>query len=248
MFRAQRSTRSSLLIGLAVITIGVVLLLDQLGVISQWKIFRFWPLLLILVGLRQIIRCSRWAGRMVGVFFLVLGGVFLLDNLGYDRVRIETVWPVFVILGGILLIMRSAESPENRHAWAAELRDKWKGDKGGTPIMDSRLNQVSIFGGGEYRIDSKNFQGGEVTAIFGGFEIDLSQADIGGEEAVIDATAIFGGGELRVPESWLVSVEGVGIFGGFEDKTRHPQPDAAGPRKHLIVRGTAIFGGMEIKN
>jgi predicted membrane protein len=248
MFRPQRGPRSSLLIGLLVVAIGVVLLLDQFGIISQWKVFRFWPLLLILVGLRQIIRCSRWNGRMVGIFLIMLGGVFQLENLGYDRVRIETVWPVFIIFGGILLMLRASSPRRSLHSRLEDVADKWKNAQGGTPVMDSRLNQVSIFGGGEYRINSKNFQGGEATAIFGGFEIDLTQADIEGEEAVIDATSIFGGGEIRVPESWLVSVEGVGIFGGFEDKTHHPQPDATGPQKRLIIRGTAIFGGMEIKN
>jgi len=248
MFRPQRSPRSSLFIGLLVVAVGVVLLLGQMGVVDQWKVFRFWPLLLVVLGLRQIIQCSRWAGRMVGIFLLLLGAVFQLENLGYQRVRFETVWPLFVILGGIMLMMKSSSPRPRRFHLSDEFRDKFVNQQGGSVLTDSRMSQVGIFGGGEARIKSKNFQGGDATAIFGGFDIDLTQAEIEGEEAVIEVTAIFGGGEIRVPESWDVSIEGVGIFGGYEDKTHHPQPAGSTPPKRLIIKGVAIFGGMEIKN
>lgn len=248
MFRPAYRPRSSVFIGLVVVLVGVVLLLDQMGVVSQWKVFRFWPLLLIFLGLSQIKRCSGWGGRLVGIFMILLGAVFQLENLGYDQVRIEVVWPVFIILGGLLLIMRARRPRTTGLRDCAESSTKNPPMDGGTPLMESRINQVSIFSGGEYSIRSKDFQGGEITAIFGGFEIDLTQADILGEVAVIDATAIFGGGEIRVPESWNVSLEGVGIFGGYEDKTRHPAADSSVPKKKLIIKGVAIFGGMEIKN
>ena len=50
---------------------------------------------------------------------------------------------------------------------------------------------------------------------FGGFELDLRQADIEGAEAVIEVNALFGGGEIKVPETWHVVVSGMGIFGGY---------------------------------
>lgn len=248
MFRPHRSPRTSLWIGLLIVLVGIVLLLDQMHIISQWQVFRFWPLLLVLLGLRQVISCSAWGGRIVGIFFILLGGVFQLENLGYDRIRFETVWPVFVIFGGILLMVRSSGSRRRHFNLPGEIRDKFFYQQGGSQVMEPRMNLVGIFGGGEYRIQSKNFQGGEATAIFGGFEVDLTQADMEKEEASIDITAIFGGGELRIPETWDVSIEGVGIFGGYEDKTRHPQQNASTLTKRLIVKGVAIFGGVEIKN
>ena len=90
-------------------------------------------------------------------------------------------------------------------------------------------------------------EGGNLLAFFGGFKIDLSRAEIEGERTVLDATAIFGGGEIIIPEWWKVSVEGLGIFGGYVDKTRHvPRPDR--PVKTVVVRGAAIFGGIEVKS
>jgi Cell wall-active antibiotics response 4TMS YvqF len=112
---------------------------------------------------------------------------------------------------------------------------------------DGNLNSVNIFGGTERNVKDRNFRGGTLFACFGGFQIDLTQAEIEGERAVIDATAVFGGGEIRVPQSWNVMVEGMGIFGGYEDSTRHVPSDGQ-PKKTLIVRGAAVFGGVEVKN
>jgi hypothetical protein len=85
-------------------------------------------------------------------------------------------------------------------------------------------------------------------AVFGGYKVDFNRADIEGDKAVLEANAIFGGGEIRVPEHWHIVQQGVGIFGAYEDKTRHFQPDPSKPTKTLVIRGVAIFGGIEVKN
>jgi predicted membrane protein len=97
-------------------------------------------------------------------------------------------------------------------------------------------------------MNTKNFKGGKLFAIFGGYKVDFTHADMEGNQAVVEANAIFGGGEIRVPESWQVVVKGAGIFGAYEDKTRHFQPDPSKPTKTLVVKGVAMFGGIEIKN
>ena len=109
------------------------------------------------------------------------------------------------------------------------------------------LSSVAIFGGIERRLEGVIGDGGNLLAFFGGFKIDLSRAEIEGERTVIDATAIFGGGEIIIPEWWKVSVEGLGVFGGYVDKTRHV-PRADRPVKTVVVRGAAVFGGIEVKS
>jgi predicted membrane protein len=111
-----------------------------------------------------------------------------------------------------------------------------------------QFDSVYVFGGGERQINTKDFKGGSLFAIFGGYKVDFRHADMEGDQAVLDASAVFGGGEIIVPESWLVSMHGAGIFGGYEDKTRHFQPDASKPTKTLIIKGVAVFGGIEVKN
>ena len=108
------------------------------------------------------------------------------------------------------------------------------------------IDTTSIFGSTKKNILSKNFVGGDITNIFGGTELNLTQADIQGK-AVIDITTIFGGAELFVPSHWTVKSEIVTIFGGVEDKRSISTiPDTAD--KVLILKGTVIFGGIDIKN
>jgi hypothetical protein len=76
----------------------------------------------------------------------------------------------------------------------------------------------------------------------------MSEAEMEGEEAVIDLVAFFGGGEFIIPRTWEVSVRGTGLFGGHGDETRHLPSEPGKPRKTLIIRGSWMFGGFNIKN
>jgi len=97
---------------------------------------------------------------------------------------------------------------------------------------------------------SQDFQGGDITAIFGGVELDLTEANIQGTEATLAITAIFGGVEVRIPPTWQVAFRGAPIFGGIEDKTRTARVNdpTNSSLKVLVITGAVIFGGLEIKN
>ena len=69
----------------------------------------------------------------------------------------------------------------------------------------------------------------------GGVTLDLRQAKMTPEGAVLDAFAFWGGIEIKVPESWQVRGEVIPLMGGFEDKTR-PKPGA--------VEGTLVIPGL----
>ena len=56
------------------------------------------------------------------------------------------------------------------------------------------------------------------------------------------------GGEIRIPETWHVVIEASALFGAFMDETRQRPPEDANAAKRLIIRGTALFGGISIQN
>jgi hypothetical protein len=97
----------------------------------------------------------------------------------------------------------------------------------------------------ERKNSSQDFRGGDATAVMGGCDIDLRGARIQGGQAIVDTFALWGGVGLKVPEDWRVSGEVIPLMGGFEDKTKPPAGEAKG---HLIVRGIAIMGGVEVTN
>jgi hypothetical protein len=244
MNRLTRGTRG-LVFGIIIVVVGVTLLLDQMNLVDANRIFRFWPLLLIAWGVSTLLSCQGSGRRFWGGFLILLGIALQLQELGYRRVRMETLWPLFIIGVGVLLVIQAFSKGGGNSRL-----NKWKSKQfeTGHQFNDagSHVTCTSIFGGGEHQVSSRNFQTGEMTSIFGGGEIDFSQAEIDGDQAVLEATMIFGGGEIRVPRTWNVVIDGVGIFGGYSDKTSHPPPDT--PAKKLIIRGVAVFGGLEIKN
>jgi hypothetical protein len=135
-----------------------------------------------------------------------------------------------------------AYSGAPRNSWWDYLRS------GGSDASSSEFNHVAVFSGFKRRTTSKNFKGGKILAICGGFQIDLRQADIEGDSAAIEAISFMGGGEIKVPYSWDVSMEGIGFMGGYVDETDQSPPPPGTPRKQLIVKGAAVMGGVVVKN
>ena len=113
------------------------------------------------------------------------------------------------------------------------------------PDSRSIVNAFAVLGGVQQSNNSQDFRGGESSAIMGGCEIDLRQASIKGEDAVINTFAMWGGIKIKVPPTWNVIVQGVPFLGGFDDKSVKPADPSA---KCLIVKGTAIMGGVEVTN
>ena len=111
-----------------------------------------------------------------------------------------------------------------------------------------RVRAEVIFSGTKRRIDSQEFEGGKLTAVFGGVELDLRDADTKLDEMVLHVDAIFGGIEIRIPETWEVDPQITSILGGYDDKTVAPQLNGDQPPPVLIVRGSAVFGGVNLKN
>jgi predicted membrane protein len=226
--------RAGFLPGLVLVTIGTVILLDHMGFIPADRLWRLWPLILIVVGAVKFFK-ERHHG--LGAVLMVIGGLFLSNNLGFTRLNWNDMWPLVLIGAGVALIWSRFEMPSLPKTSSV----------GGGPNM---VNEYTMFGGVERRISVNNFTGGTVAATFGGVELDFRFADIEGEEAVLHLEAIFGGIDIVVPERWIVVYEGQSIFGGYSDETRPPLPDVPGaaPKKRLILRGRAVFGGISVKN
>jgi predicted membrane protein len=224
--------------GAAVCILGVILLLDHLGYVSASHLWRFWPMLIVMGGIASFSQPGR---RAWGAFLIVVGALFQLDSLGLIRFRWFDLWPLIIIAAGLMMIWGSIES--------RRIRVSSTGDTGNTDTGNT-MNIAAIFGGIERKIVAHDFRGGTVSAVFGGAELDFRGADMEADETVLEVNAVFGGAEIRVPETWRVEVRGQTIFGGYSDSTRTPAvQDANAPRrKTLILTGTTLFGGVEVKN
>ncbi len=222
-----RTDRGPVIGGVVFIVVGLFLLLEKLGFVPSGFVIHFWPSIFIVIGLVKIVYAG---GRPTGAILIALGVLLQLNEMGITHFHFWDLWPVLIIVAGVGML------------WQALVKEK--------PAVSAnpQFDAFYVFGGGDRQVNTKDFKGGNLFAVFGGYKVDFAHADMEGDQAVLEANAVFGGGEIRVPENWLVSMQGVGIFGAYEDKTRHFQPDPSRPTKTLIIRGVAIFGGIEVKN
>lgn len=228
----SESSRAGLVWGAMIVAAGIALLLDHLGFISIGSLFRFWPMILVFFGVGHLFTRS---SRPWGAILILVGAIFQLNALGITRVGFADLWPVAIIVVGLFLMWAAVKPPVV--------------SKGSVDSTDM-FNAVAIFSGCERRVKSQNFRGGRATSIFGGVELDLRDAKIEGDEAIIEVNCIFGGAEIRVPDNWNVHSKSIPILGGYSDKTHisAAEDPAGGKRKTLIVTGVVVFGGVEIAN
>lgn len=238
--RTPRSSSGGIVIGGIIVAVGTILLLDNMGIIRSHDIWRYWPLAMIAFGVARIVESRRPAALIWGGTVAGLGALFLLDNLGIFEFDFHQLWPVFIIIFGISMLLRALD---RSHAGVGGV-----GGVGDSVNSDSTISLYAVFSGGKRRINAPNFLGGEVFAIFGGFHVDLRGSEIPSGRAVLDLNSIFGGTELIVPETWRVTLKGMGIFGGFEDKTMPPNPQPGVIAPELVVTGSSIFGGAQVRN
>ncbi len=213
------------LLGILVIGFGAALLLDRMDLVVFDRLSElWWPVVFILIGIvswRSNPNIRLWPGLIIvfGVF-LLLSNLDLISGNGWDY-----FWPLIIVGIGLSLVLRQSLVGKTQES----------NESGGETF--------AAFSGVEKTITSENYQGGRVTAIFGGTKLDLRSARIH-DGATLEVFAAFGGIELFVPKNVKIVFSLTPLFGGGNDKT---QPDGAASLT-LHVRGTALFGGVEVKN
>jgi predicted membrane protein len=222
-------------IGLTFIVIGAGLFLDVLGVISfRPALSLYWPSILMVGSLIQLMRRRSFVGPII-VF--AVGALLQADKLGLLEGSFwMAFWSLFLVLVGWSLLwgMRKKKA----------LEGMLRGMMHGADSSERTIKQSVWFGGSDLRSSTQDFQGGELTAVAGGIEVDLRNADIQ-ETATLSVVAIMGGVEIRVPPHWRVITNGTPILGGIDNRTFDPT-DSNVIAPTLIVNSTVILGGLEI--
>lgn len=245
----HRSKYGHIWTGLFILIIGIAALVkasvtDLPDWVFSWQSFLI--LLGLFVGVKHGFRGGSW------FILMLVGSAFLWPEINHDIEIRRYIWPGALILLGAFLMLRPRHRHQLKEAGAEKKRPDLSGLEEATVIKESNdtkedwVDSTSVFGGAKKNIISKNFKGGDLVNIFGGTELDLTRADFTGT-AVVELTTIFGGTKLIVPSNWTVKSEAVTIFGGLEDK-RNMQTALGDPEKILLLKGTVIFGGIEIKS
>lgn len=233
----KRQKMKKFAVGFVVIMAGLFLLAFNFDLLPYgWKHVIFsWQMLLIAIGAVSIFGSD---SRMPGWVLIFIGGFFLIPEIFVMHISFfRLFWPFILIGIGLMILSRQGRRVPWRH----------KFDGIATPLPDEGyINETNIFSGSKHRVSNQVFRGGKISNIFGGTEIDLTQATLPEGQTVLTIECIFGGVTLLVPDDWKVVLNMSAIMGGFSDK-RLVVNDPREPNKVLIVKGSAIFGGGEIK-
>lgn len=218
------------IVGLVLMVVGLTWVLSNFELIPKQisSYLYHWENILIGVGLFLLMATDE---KRKGIFLLVLGLILGADYLFDLDFSVLDLWPLLLVIAGATLIRRAQPATNFK---ASETHDG--------------INDFALFGGGDRVFDSQNFRYGQLTAILGGSNIDLTTAEIHSEGAKIDVLYIFGGSKIRVPNDWQVSIKATALFGGLSDKRFSQSLQEEPSNKKLVIKGLILFGGAEIVN
>lgn len=214
--------------GLVLILLGIMFLAKSMGATGVHDlIVSWWPVILIILGLNELVSRNYFNAA----FWLIIGviiGLFTTGIIKFHGNIWQIIWPAILILIGLRFIFRPSYK---MHV---------------TEEREAYFESSAVFGGSHKKISTKGFKGTAVKAFFGGVKLDLREAQIDKDGAVIDISAVFGGVEILVPKKTRVKTDIVAIFGGHDDKRAAGDINEKLPA--ITIRGEAIFGGVEIKD
>lgn len=228
VFNPERTLTGRLVFGLILLVLGVVWTLDNLGMLEADRILRWWPVLVIGWGVVRLFGLDGCRRPLAGAILMLIGSVFLLGTAGLVSSSWD-LWPLLLIAVGITVVIRSLRPAP---------------PSGTQTERASAVHPFAFLSAQKIRSETERFEGGDVSAVMGGCELDMRAARPAGDRVTIELLVWWGGVVLFVPREWRVVSEATVLMGGLEDAT---QPAAEGGTT-LVLRGLVIMGGVDVKN
>ncbi|MCK4701683.1 MAG: hypothetical protein KAT38_15160, partial [Bacteroidales bacterium] len=150
----EKSNKRAIL-GVILVLVGAFLVIDNFNFFPYAirNIFFSWEMILIVLG--AILLASK-ENKTTGVILILIGGFFLIPDVLHIPYEFKRIfWPMIFIFIGLAILFRRG-GYRNMH----------------TSGNQDYIDELSIFGGNERLITSKDFKGGKVTYIFGGSTIN----------------------------------------------------------------------------
>ncbi len=251
----QRGYSKGIGFGLVLMLIGVVFLGINFGLIPEnmRHVIISWPMLLIFIGVVHLFKRK----LISAIVLLFLGGFFILPRIlpDIDRNFEHTYWPLLLIGAGFVILIQRLFFPDVRnnncvhdsrqhHAGDFDRNRHERFNRRGNGSVGFSKN--SVFGGVDHIVLDPVFKGGDLNAVFGGLSLDLRRTNLAEGETYLEVNAVFGGVTIYVPSEWNVETHFDSVFGGFQDN-RSPK-EIINPTHKLIISGSCVFGGGEIRN
>jgi len=217
--------------GLALISLGIVLGLDSMNVLNVNLFFNGWWTLFIIVPC-AISFCTK-DGKIGSLLGLCIGVLMLLgqQEVICPALAYKLIGPVAIIFLGIHVLMRMNG------------KGKYESTQFRQRAYEGQRDYSVLFSGQNIDMSNQLFQGANLKAMFGGFQLDLRDAVIE-EGAVVNIQCLFGGTEIQVSSDINVEISNNSILGGVTTK-EHKNPGQG--HKTIYLNCSCMFGGVDVK-
>jgi cell wall-active antibiotic response 4TMS protein YvqF len=182
---AAARNRTSL--GLVLIIVGLILALDSAGVLRTEGLGRWWPLLLVGVGVVKVRQPREDGQRAAGVAFLMLGGLFLFTSI----LAVRSAWPMLMVGFGAFLLWQGVDGST---AETRKVSDSpYVSEMALIGIVKRGHRPLDFWGGIEVKVPPEWTVDARIVALMGAFENKVdSPATAGGPRLVVRGHAIMG--------------------------------------------------------
>ena len=222
----------NILWGIVLIVIGLIIGGNSLGITSINIFFNgWWTLIIIIPCFIGLFKENEKTGNVIG---LLIGIALLLACQGLLDFNLvwKLVFPAILVAVGISIIFKDTIGGKV----SKEIKKLNENKK-------TENEYCATFSGQDLKFDGENFEGTDLTAVFGGVKCDLRKSIIE-KDVVINASSIFGGIDILVPENMKIKIKSSSIFGGVSDNKKYSEKDG----EHTIyINATCLFGGVEIR-
>jgi hypothetical protein len=196
--------------GLILITVGVVLTLDNLEVVSASELLAgWWPVAVMAVGLWTAVTGS----TVVGLLVAAVGGVLLLSTLELITTSVGRL-----IVPGVLMVLGGTLLQAGRRVRAAQ-----------TSLVEA-LDRGSPAGHA-----GRTAAAPAATAILGDARLVVDDAVPATGRVVVSATSVLGDVRIEVPAGWRLEDRITRVLGDVDLPRRAGNPDAPVVELHGVV-------------
>ena len=237
-FRWDSGRRSAVGFACWVLLMGLLLLADNIWGLNAGFWSLAWPSFLLMMGLFGGKKFS-----LTSLGFVLLGGYFLVDNLGLMPFQPsgKLIWPAIVILFGLSLLGDALRKPKKPRFYMKKGGNSSKTKLNCYNDTDRFMCDLA-FGEVIHRVDVPVLAGGEANASFGELTVDLQEVGAVAEGCHIAANCSFGELRLLVPRRFAVQSDNSTAFASISFSGH---PDSA-PEGVIHLDANASFGEISI--
>ncbi|MFP4234699.1 MAG: LiaF transmembrane domain-containing protein, partial [Nitriliruptoraceae bacterium] len=209
----------AVVLGLVLIVVGVVLTLDNLGLVSATDLLEdLWPVAGVVVGVWLAVG----GNVVVGLLVVAVSGVLQLSVL--DVVPASTgqlvAASLLLVLAGVFL-QAGRQVRAARVTWAGALEEAARAGRPGAPILAPTA-----------------------TAILADAVLVVDDVLPAGGQLVVSATSVLGDVRVEVPRGWRVEDRLTRVLGDVDLPQRRSAASADAPVVHL--HGLTLLGDIEV--